>query len=193
MEAETKKVYLSRYQKVREDDLKRGRFGYAKLQWKNREFFIQKRLIHLGRHSTNTDADVDLGEEMNLSRKHAAIRYNEEKETFELEVLGKNGAFVRGVLITKDQPPIALANRDLIQVFKLQREASLIETRSLAQTALRNDIAVSAHVLVDGRQRLLLPHTPRSGLPRRPGQEGSEEETSTPGKRPREGHIEKVC
>mmetsp|Transcript_4492 Transcript_4492/g.16122 ORF Transcript_4492/g.16122 Transcript_4492/m.16122 type:complete len:163 (-) Transcript_4492:389-877(-) len=116
MEAETKKVYLSRYQKVREDDLKRGRFGYAKLQWKNREFFIQKRLIHLGRHSTNTDADVDLGEEMNLSRKHAAIRYNEEKETFELEVLGKNGAFVRGVLITKDQPPIALANRDLIQM-----------------------------------------------------------------------------
>lgn len=43
------------------------------------EYFIRKYETLLGRRSSSAQADVVLGDNMNLSRKHAAITYNFDK------------------------------------------------------------------------------------------------------------------
>ena len=57
--------------------------------------------VSLGRRSKRESADVDLGDQMNVSRKHAVIRYSFERARFELQVLGKNGAFVKGCVCSR--------------------------------------------------------------------------------------------
>jgi predicted component of type VI protein secretion system len=92
---------------------------------------------------------------MNISRKHATIRYNFASGTFELSVLGKNGISVGSQLLTADSPPHPLASGDLISNgncsfhFLLPRDPGALMARnglapSRDPTAVRPSVHVSA-------------------------------------------------
>ncbi|KAG6557178.1 hypothetical protein Mapa_001105 [Marchantia paleacea] len=93
--------------------------GFAKLQGEDFEYYMQTYSIILGRNSKKTSVDVDLaglGGGMNISRQHARIFYDFERRRFVLEVLGKNGCYVEGVLYLPGTPPIKLDSQDLLQI-----------------------------------------------------------------------------
>ncbi|XP_047325702.1 FHA domain-containing protein FHA2-like [Impatiens glandulifera] len=93
--------------------------GFAKLQGEDFEYFMQTYSIILGRNSKKSTVDVDLsslGGGMNISRNHARIFYDFQRRRFALEVLGKNGCFVEGVLHLPGTPPVKLDSQDLLQI-----------------------------------------------------------------------------
>nr|Q945P0.1 RecName: Full=Transcriptional activator FHA1; AltName: Full=Protein FORKHEAD-ASSOCIATED DOMAIN 1; Short=NtFHA1 [Nicotiana tabacum]AAL05884.1 transcriptional activator FHA1 [Nicotiana tabacum] len=93
--------------------------GFAKLQGEDFEYYMQTYSIILGRNSKKSTVDVDLsslGGGMNISRHHARIFYDFQRRRFNLEVLGKNGCFVEGVLHLPGNPPIKLDSQDLLQI-----------------------------------------------------------------------------
>jgi hypothetical protein len=103
--------------------------GFAKLQGEDFEYYMQTYSIILGRHSrkkdddTPDDVDVDLGilgGGMNVSRRHARIFYDFARRRFALEVLGKNGCFVEGVLHVPGSPSVKLDSQDLLQMGETQ-------------------------------------------------------------------------
>lgn len=53
---------------------------------------------------------------MNISRQHARIFYDFERQRFVLEVLGKNGCYVEGVLHHPGNVPVKLDSQDLLQI-----------------------------------------------------------------------------
>lgn len=53
---------------------------------------------------------------MNISRHHARIFYDFQRRRFALEVLGKNGCSVEGVLHLPGNPPVKLDSQDLLQI-----------------------------------------------------------------------------
>lgn len=53
---------------------------------------------------------------MNISRNHARIFYDFTRRRFSLEVLGKNGCFVEGVLHLPGNPNVKLDSQDLLQI-----------------------------------------------------------------------------
>ncbi|KAJ8447921.1 hypothetical protein Cgig2_012056 [Carnegiea gigantea] len=53
---------------------------------------------------------------MNISRHHARIFYDFQRRRFALEVLGKNGCLVEGVLHLPGNPPVKLDSQDLLQI-----------------------------------------------------------------------------
>ncbi|RVW63570.1 Transcriptional activator FHA1 [Vitis vinifera] len=84
--------------------------GFAKLQGEDFEYYMQTYSIILGRNSKKSTVDVDLsslGGGMNISRHHARIFYDFQRRRFALEVLGKNGCLVEGVLHLPGNPPRA--------------------------------------------------------------------------------------
>ncbi|XP_059660107.1 FHA domain-containing protein FHA2 isoform X2 [Cornus florida] len=93
--------------------------GFAKLQGEDFEYYMQTYSIILGRNSKKSTVDVDLsslGGGMNISRHHARIFYDFQRRRFALEVLGKNGCFVEGVLHLPGNPPVKLDSQDLLQI-----------------------------------------------------------------------------
>ncbi|KAK1420612.1 hypothetical protein QVD17_22343 [Tagetes erecta] len=93
--------------------------GFAKLQGEDFEYYMQTYSIILGRNSKKSTVDVDLsslGGGMNISRHHARIFYDFQRRRFALEVLGKNGCFVEGVLHLPGTPPVKLDSQDLLQI-----------------------------------------------------------------------------
>ncbi|KAL8167695.1 hypothetical protein V2J09_009194 [Rumex salicifolius] len=93
--------------------------GFAKLQGENFEYYMQTYSIVLGRNSKKSTVDVDLstlGGGMNISRNHARIYYDFQRRRFALDVLGKNGCFVEGVLHLPGNPPVKLDSQDLLQI-----------------------------------------------------------------------------
>ncbi|KAL6497870.1 FHA domain-containing protein fha2 [Orobanche hederae] len=93
--------------------------GFAKLQGEDFEYYMQTYSIILGRNSKKSTVDVDLsslGGGMNISRHHARIFYDFQRRRFALEVLGKNGCFVEGVLHVPGHPPVKLDSQDLLQI-----------------------------------------------------------------------------
>ncbi|KAL1565737.1 FHA domain-containing protein fha2 [Salvia divinorum] len=93
--------------------------GFAKLQGEDFEYYMQTYSIILGRNSKKSSVDVDLsslGGGMNISRHHARIFYDFQRRRFALEVLGKNGCFVEGVLHLPGNPPVKLDSQDLLQI-----------------------------------------------------------------------------
>ncbi|CAM6111702.1 unnamed protein product [Calypogeia fissa] len=93
--------------------------GFAKLQGEDFEYYMQTYSIILGRNSKKSSVDVDLaglGGGMNISRQHARIYYDFERRRFVLEVLGKNGCYVEGVLYLPGTPSIKLDSQDLLQI-----------------------------------------------------------------------------
>ncbi|CAN4098578.1 unnamed protein product [Withania somnifera] len=93
--------------------------GFAKLQGEDFEYYMQTYSIILGRNSKKSTVDVDLsslGGGMNISRHHARIFYDFQRRRFALEVLGKNGCLVEGVLHLPGTPPIKLDSQDQLQI-----------------------------------------------------------------------------
>lgn len=93
--------------------------GFAKLQGEDFEYYMQTYSIILGRNSKKSTVDVDLsslGGGMNISRHHARIFYDFQRRRFALEVLGKNGCQVEGVLHLPGTPPVKLDSQDLLQI-----------------------------------------------------------------------------
>ena len=93
--------------------------GFAKLQGEDFEYYMQTYSIVLGRNSKKSNVDVDLsslGGGMNISRHHARIFYDFTRRRFALEVLGKNGCLVEGVLHLPGNPPVKLDSQDLLQI-----------------------------------------------------------------------------
>ncbi|PKA49635.1 hypothetical protein AXF42_Ash004176 [Apostasia shenzhenica] len=93
--------------------------GFAKLQGEDFEYYMQTYSIVLGRNSKRAEVDVDLasiGGGMSVSRHHARIFYDFSRRRFALEVLGKNGCFVEGVLHVPGAAPVKLDSQDLLQI-----------------------------------------------------------------------------
>ncbi|GKU86019.1 hypothetical protein SLEP1_g608 [Rubroshorea leprosula] len=93
--------------------------GFAKLQGEDFEYYMQTYSIMLGRNSKKSTVDVDLaslGGGMNISRHHARIYYDFTRRRFALEVLGKNGCLVEGVLHLPGTAPVKLDSQDLLQI-----------------------------------------------------------------------------
>ncbi|KAL8191875.1 hypothetical protein R6Q57_028606 [Mikania cordata] len=93
--------------------------GFAKLQGEDFEYYMQTYSIILGRNSKKSTVDVDLsslGGGMNISRHHARIFYDFQRRRFALDVIGKNGCFVEGVLHLPGTPPVKLDSQDLLQI-----------------------------------------------------------------------------
>ncbi|KAG6486714.1 FHA domain-containing protein FHA2-like [Zingiber officinale] len=93
--------------------------GFAKLQGEDFEYYMQTYSIMLGRTSKKSTVDVDLsslGGGMNISRHHARIFYDFPRRRFALEVIGKNGCLVEGVLHLPGNPPVKLDSQDLLQI-----------------------------------------------------------------------------
>ncbi|OLY84631.1 Forkhead box protein L1 [Smittium mucronatum] len=90
--------------------------AFAKLEGPNFNYYIKAVSVTLGRQASNQElADIILGENKALSRKHARIYYNFENQGFELEVFGKNGCFVDGLFIQKGST-IPLSHRTIIMM-----------------------------------------------------------------------------
>ncbi|KAJ3671914.1 hypothetical protein LUZ60_007993 [Juncus effusus] len=95
--------------------------GFAKLQGEDFEFYMQTYSIIIGRSSKKMGGEVDLdlsgiGGGMNISRRHARIFYDFTRKRFALEVLGKNGCYVEGVLHVPGSPPVKLDSQDLLKI-----------------------------------------------------------------------------
>ncbi|KAH7300474.1 hypothetical protein KP509_24G064000 [Ceratopteris richardii] len=93
--------------------------GFAKLQGEDFEYYMQTYSIVLGRNSKKSAVDVDLaglGGGMNISRQHARIFYDFDTKRFALEVLGKNGCHVEGILYHPGTPPVKLDSQYLLQI-----------------------------------------------------------------------------
>nr|CCA17702.1 conserved hypothetical protein [Albugo laibachii Nc14]CCA18348.1 conserved hypothetical protein [Albugo laibachii Nc14] len=94
---------------------KRPPLAYAKLSGRIADDQVFEALIthlptELGRGpivppsgTVASGARISLGEQKAISRQHAKIFWNTEKCCFEMECLGKNGLFVNGSFVTKDQ------------------------------------------------------------------------------------------
>lgn len=93
--------------------------AFAKLQGENFEYYMRKYSIMLGRNSKKMSVDVDLrklGGGMTISRHHARIYYDFPFRCFALEVIGRNGCFIRNFPFMPGGPPIKLNSQDLLQI-----------------------------------------------------------------------------
>ncbi|KAF1884075.1 hypothetical protein Lal_00013035 [Lupinus albus] len=92
---------------------------FAKLQGKDFEYYMQTYSIILGRNSKKCIVDIDLsnhGGGRKISRYHVCIFFDFTRHHYSLEVLGKNGCFIKGILYLPGNPPVKLDSQDLIQI-----------------------------------------------------------------------------
>eukprot|EP01018_Ginkgo_biloba_P010584 Gb_16509 [translate_table: standard] len=132
--------------------------GFAKLQGEDFEYYMQTYSIILGRNSKKSSVDIDLsglGGGMNISRQHARIYYDFDRRRFALEVIGKNGCLVEGVLYLPGNPPIKLDSQDLLQIGD-KKFYFLLPVRSIVKPQQQQQ-----HVNVNAA----LPPTPTSIVP----------------------------
>uniref|UniRef100_A0A0E0E8P3 FHA domain-containing protein n=1 Tax=Oryza meridionalis TaxID=40149 RepID=A0A0E0E8P3_9ORYZ len=109
--------------------------GFAKLQGEDFEYFMQTYSIILGRDSKKEKVDLDIsGGDLTISRHHAHIFYDFERKWFSLQVLGKNGCTVEGVLHLPGGSPIKLDSQDLLQIGQ-KKFYFLLPTRSIFGTS----------------------------------------------------------
>ncbi|KAK4482961.1 hypothetical protein RD792_010135 [Penstemon davidsonii] len=135
--------------------------GFAKLQGEDFEYYMQTYSIILGRNSKKSSVDVDLsslGGGMNISRHHARVFYDFQRRRFALEVLGKNGCFVEGVLHLPEHPPVKLDSQDLLQIGE-KEFYFLLPVRSI----LGGPIGIRNNVSTNYQKHLGLPPHPAGG------------------------------
>ncbi|KAE9611108.1 putative transcription factor interactor and regulator FHA-SMAD family [Lupinus albus] len=126
--------------------------GFAKLQGKDFEFYMQTYSILLGRNSKSSSVDVDLsrfGGGTTISRHHARIYYDFTCHHFALEVLGKNGVFVKGVLHFPGDPPVKLASQDLLQIGNTEFYF-LLPSKGISKRSIQLSIPLSTAPLPRG-------------------------------------------
>lgn len=104
--------------------------AYAKIAGCDWTYYVQKLEVTIGRNtdSLNLNAvpgtvvkkniDIDLGPAKIVSRKHAAIRFNLESGSWELQIFGRNGAKVnfRRIPTGPDSPPTVLQSGCIIDI-----------------------------------------------------------------------------
>ncbi|GFP93488.1 fork head transcription factor 1 [Phtheirospermum japonicum] len=151
--------------------------GFAKLQGEDFEYYMQTYSIILGRNSKKSTVDVDLsslGGGMNISRHHARIFYDFQRRRFALEVLGKNGCFVEGVLHLPGHPPVKLDSQDLLQIGD-KEFYFLLPVRSILGGPIGPRHNVSNYQVSGTGGQFHAGHNqpPHSGLPPAPGGGGS--------------------
>ncbi|KAJ6829712.1 putative FHA domain-containing protein FHA2 isoform X2 [Iris pallida] len=132
--------------------------GFAKLQGEDFEYYMQTYSIVLGRNSKKSAVDVDLsslGGGMNISRHHARIFYDFARRRFALDVIGKNGCLVEGVLHLPGNPPVKLDSQDLLQIGD-KKFYFLLPTRSIfASAAVPRGVSSGAGAYRKGMMRTL--------------------------------------
>ncbi|KAM3335389.1 hypothetical protein ACQJBY_029689 [Aegilops geniculata] len=127
-----------------------GEVGFAKLQGEDFEYYMQTYSIMLGRNSKKSTVDVDLsslGGGMNISRHHARIFYDFQRHRFALDVIGKNGCHVEGVLHLPGNPPVKLDSQDFLQIGD-KKFYFLLPTRSIfaSLAAARQAPFIPSHI-----------------------------------------------
>jgi len=83
--------------------------GYAKLEGKEFEYQVRKKVISIGRNSSAGDVDVSMGKSSFISRKHLSLK--REGGDFFLQCIGKNGIFVDDFFQGRDADPLRLPKR----------------------------------------------------------------------------------
>ncbi|KOG98773.1 Fork head 1 [Saccharomyces pastorianus] len=108
--------------------------AYAKIAGRDWTYYVQKLEVTIGRNTdslslnAHPDAvvqkniDIDLGPAKIVSRKHAAIRFNLESGSWELQIFGRNGAKVnfRRIPTGPDSPPTVLQSGCIIDIGGVQ-------------------------------------------------------------------------
>lgn len=78
----------------------------ARLETREFEYMIRQSRITIGRNSSKSDVDVDMGNSSYISRRHIEIYHS--SPYFYMVCHGKNGIFVDGDFQRKDAPPFQL-------------------------------------------------------------------------------------
>ena len=120
--------------------------GFAKLQGEDFEYYMQTYSIMLGRNSKNSAVDVDLsslGGGTGVSRHHARIFYDFTRRRFAMEVLGRNGCIVEGVLHLPGGPPVKLDSQDLLRIGD-KEFYFLLPSKSVTFHPMRYPLAMAA-------------------------------------------------
>ncbi|KAM0947059.1 putative transcription factor interactor and regulator FHA-SMAD family [Dioscorea sansibarensis] len=155
--------------------------GFAKLQGEDFEYYMQTYSIVLGRNSKKATVDVDLaslGGGMNISRNHARIFYDFARRRFALEIVGKNGCLVEGVLHLPGTAPVKLDSQDLLQIGD-KKFYFLLPTRSIFATT---PIARHPLPIISGQSRAgTVGFIVKKGRGRREYEEEEEEEEEDEG------------
>ncbi|KAJ3329193.1 transcription factor [Blyttiomyces sp. JEL0837] len=91
--------------------------AYAKLEGLDFCYFVRKLEVTLGRRASETDqVDVHLGNIKSISRKHARIQFNFGIQSFEIVIMGKNGAIVDDHYLAANSPPVRLNHKSKIVI-----------------------------------------------------------------------------
>ena len=69
---------------------------------------VRKRSITIGRNSSAGDVDVSMGKNSFVSRQHLTLR--RDGREFMLRCLSKNGIFVDGSFLSKEDLPMKIPN-----------------------------------------------------------------------------------
>ncbi len=99
-----------------EEDARVSNVGFAKIIGKDVDYVVNKYDIVLGRQNKNRSVDVSLGDTKSVSRQHARIFYDFDKQGFFLLVLGKNGVMVDNIPHGPQSEPIRLRSQSHIQI-----------------------------------------------------------------------------
>ena len=81
----------------------------ARLETREFEYMIRQSRITIGRNSSKSDVDVDMGNSSYISRRHIEIYHS--APYFYMVCHGKNGIFVDGDFQRKDAPPFQLPKK----------------------------------------------------------------------------------
>jgi len=108
-----------------------SRWGIARFQNPEigLEVYMRKEIVVLGRSSQKFCADVPMGPDTHISRKHASVYYSEKSGRFKMKVYGQNGIHVNDKLV-----PVG-SSIDLDN--KVSLDYSSIVERHLSQYVLR--------------------------------------------------------
>ncbi|MQL84703.1 hypothetical protein Taro_017215 [Colocasia esculenta] len=107
---------------------------------------------------------------MNISRVHARIFYDFPRRRFALEVLGKNGCLVEGVLHLPGNPPVKLDSQDLLQIGD-KKFYFLLPTRAIAGGGAAHSRHAPSHVPPSSARQMMVPAS-SAGLFGRKGRAG---------------------
>lgn len=81
----------------------------GRLTSKDNILFISQNLVEIGRNSSKSSVDYNVGKNSFISRKHLQIQHSSGE--FVLVCLSKNGVFVDGVFQRKTSEPLKLSNQ----------------------------------------------------------------------------------
>lgn len=115
--------------------------AYAKLEFGHFSFFVQTLTLVIGRKAKRDDnVDVHLGMSKAISRVHAKIYYQFDAMSWEVEVLGRNGAFVNEHYVEAGQT-CHLTDTDKLQIADTEFVFLLPEGATLPQEKSPSGIA----------------------------------------------------